>query len=60
VYGEESPGWTEIRFAVPREPADDFDLALGPGQQLDIVVGYGFLDRLEDNWFARHRISITL
>jgi hypothetical protein len=59
ISGEESPGWTEIRFAMPREAAEPFDVGIEPGDSLDVVVGYGFLDRLEDNWFARHKIRIT-
>lgn len=59
VSGEEIPGWTEIRFAIPREASEPYDVSIGPGTSVDVLVGYGFLDRLEDNWFARHRIRIT-
>jgi hypothetical protein len=59
ISGEQSEGWTEIRFAMPRQAAEPFDTGIDPGDSLDVVVGYGFLDRLEDNWFARHKIRIT-
>lgn len=58
VSGEEVPGWTEIRFAMPREAVEPFDVGIDPDATLDVVLGYGFLDRLEDNWFARYKIRI--
>ncbi|MFP4373377.1 MAG: DOMON domain-containing protein [Spirochaetaceae bacterium] len=58
VSGEEVPGWTEIRFAMPREAVDPFDVGMEPGSEMEIVLGHGVLDRLEDNRFARYRIRI--
>ena len=58
VSGEEVPGWTEIRFAMPREALEPFDVGIDPDTTMDVVLGYGFLDRLEDNRFARYTIRI--
>ncbi len=58
VSGEEVPGWTEIRFAMPREALEPFDVGIDPDTTMDVVLGYGFLDRLENNRFARYTIRI--
>jgi hypothetical protein len=59
VSGEEVPGWTELRFAIPRESLEPFDVEINPNTTMDVVLGYGFLDRLEDNWFAKYKIRIS-
>jgi len=59
VSGEEVPGWTELRFAIPREALEPLDAGIDPNTTMDVVLGYGFLDRLEDNWFAKYKIRIS-
>lgn len=60
VAGEESLGWTEVRFSLPQRAADPYDVSIRPGEEYVVIVGYGMLDRLESNHFARYRIRITL
>lgn len=60
IEGSETGGYTELSFAVPMQPDDDYDATLTPGETLTVILAYGGRDHVRMKHQVRTVVEITL
>ncbi len=60
IEGSETGGYTELSFAVPMQPEDDYDATLTPGETLTVILAYGGRDNVRMKHQVRTSVEITL